>query len=267
MNIKDKFINDGYLIIENLIDKNFNNYLTDELSKIINNKEKISVLNEIYFDKESESSNKVFMIGDLLSASDKFLSLVYYEPLLNLLEIIFNNNEFEFEFLQAIIKHENIGREVKWHRDFNNKAIKYLNSDVIRIIICLDELNNNGEIQILEDSHKISDDVARHKNVKARDLVNLNQSKIKSLKCNKGSVILFNTKLIHCSLENKSNKIRRNLIMEWCNNNNAVISGMRWFYQGLKPKSSDINKIKQNKIIKEITIHNRPVYDNLRLKP
>jgi hypothetical protein len=35
MDIKDKFINEGYLIIENLIDKNFNSFILNNVSSII----------------------------------------------------------------------------------------------------------------------------------------------------------------------------------------------------------------------------------------
>lgn len=249
MKIREKFINQGYLIIEDLIDENLLSFLKNNLTEIINN-EDISDYSEIYFDKDNQDSKKVFMIGDLLAVSDKFLRLVFYEPILNLIKEIFKDNEFEFQFLQAIIKHPNIGRKVNWHRDFNNKVLKYLNSDTIRTIICLDEMNNNGEIQILEQSHQISDDEVLLSKVKAKEIVDDNQEKIKSLVCKEGSIIILSSKLIHCSLENKSDKIRQNLIMEWCSSDNALVSGMRWSYQGFKPLSSNNIKNKQNQLIK-----------------
>ena len=47
---------------------------------------------------------KIYLIGDLLAFSDTFVSLIYYNPLLDLIETLLDTSEFEFHFCQALIK-------------------------------------------------------------------------------------------------------------------------------------------------------------------
>jgi ectoine hydroxylase-related dioxygenase (phytanoyl-CoA dioxygenase family) len=249
MSLKEELNKKGYLILDDVIDSNFLSFLENELTLAFNNKELMNTSNGIYFDGENEDK-KPFMIGDLLSASESFLNLLYYKPLLNKVSEIFEENEFEFQIMQALIKHPEIGRKVNWHRDWGNKVIRYLNSNVIRTLICIDGLNDNGALQILEDSHKTPDEEILTIKVKTKDIVEKQSEKIKTIYCKKGSIVVLDGKLIHSSLENKSENIRRNILIEWSASSNILLSGMRWFYQGLKPMSNDSLKLIQNEYIK-----------------
>lgn len=250
MNLKEELNKNGYLILDDVIDNKFLSFLEEELNSAFNNKELMNTSSGIYFDGENEDK-KTFMIGDLLSTSESFLKLIYYKPLLNKVSEIFEDTEFEFQIMQALIKHPEIGRKVNWHRDWGNKVLSYLNSEVIRTLICIDGLNDNGALQILEDSHKTPDQEVLTSKVKTREIVEMEKEKIKTIYCKKGSIVVLDAKLIHSSLENKSENIRRNILIEWSSSNNILYSGMRWFYQGLKPLSNDKMKIVQNKLIQD----------------
>jgi len=262
-NLRQDFIRDGYLIVESLVPSRTLKILKTEIDNIVANPAKIPshLLNNITFEKDllkrqperseltlNDVGEKIYLIGDLLPFSDTFVSLIYYNPLLDLIETLLDTSEFEFHFCQALIKNPRIGSRVNWHRDFGNGITDRLTSNTCRVMLCLDGMTeDNGATQVIKGSHKISDEEAK----KCKPNKNQDWAKqdIITLSCPPGSAVILSSKIIHGGGPNRSSLPRRNLISEWAGFHNHVIAGYRYFFQGIKPRSKDPKVMQQNSLI------------------
>lgn len=262
--LKKEFDENGFVIVENLLDAATLETLRASLEKITGDVNSVSpqLAGKLFFEREhiknnpqyyegvltaEECGDAVRQIDDLPLFDSTFADLICYPPLLGALEILFESPEFTFTMMIARPKAARVGNGISngnFHRD--TPFEDFTEADTIVSILCLDDMTGeNGGTQFISASHKISDaeaakeiwrDVAKEK---------FSPEEIVTARCPAGSAILFDTKTLHAAGHNRSDVPRRTIQLEWVGENSLPISPARYAYQGLKPRSRQAAFAKQ----------------------
>lgn len=265
--LKRNFDQNGFVIAENLLDATTLENLRAELSKITNSIGSISpeLNGKIFFEREHVKNNlqwyeglitpeecgeSVRQIDDLPLFDSTFADLICYPRLLDVLETLFESSEFSFNMMIARPKAARVGNGISngnFHRDTPFEDLTEANT--IAAILCLDDMmGENGGTQFVRGSHKITDEEARKEIWRDVDKDKFSPEEIVTARCSAGSVIFFETKVLHAAGHNRSPYQRRTIQMEWVGENALPISPLRYAFQGLKPRSKQPAFIKQIKM-------------------
>jgi ectoine hydroxylase len=252
---REAYANDGYVIINDLIDSETLLKLCEAMERITNNPEGIpaNLKDKIFFEREhvknnaqrypdltaEQCGNSVREISDLPLFDSVFARLICYPPLLDVLEALFQSTEFSFYLQIGHPKAARVGNGLlHFHRDCANED--FTSADTITTILCLDEMTvENGPTVFIPKSHKVSDEDAmkpRWRTVEESELIPENMVKAR---CPAGSVIFFSSKIIHGTGHNRSDYSRRTILMGWAGSDVLPTSAARFPYQGLKPRSKN----------------------------
>lgn len=257
-NWKKSYEEDGFVVVENLLDSATLSVLQNSLEQIIENQENLApeLKGKIFLEREhvknnpqwyegvltpEECGNAVRQIDDLALFGDEFACLICCEPLLEVLETLFDSTEYSFNYLVGRPKAARVGNGISngnFHRDTPFEDFTF--SNTIIALLCLDEMTGeNGATAFIRGSHKVSDEEAK-KDV-WRDIAadKLNLEDKAEVRCPAGSGIFFNTKILHAAGHNRSAHPRYTLMFEWVGENVLPTSPVRYAYQGLKPSSKD----------------------------
>jgi hypothetical protein len=193
----NKIKKNGYCIIEN--------YLTDKQCKTIINDINLHIDNDqskIYIDKE-KSDYRIFGANNL---KNEFI-LSFFKDL-KILMIVENYMKLKIEnaytmAAKLLFKKNNLGSGGGWHRDsinLNMKAMVYL----------VDTMENNGPLEILQDSNDFKNQLEDHMLIKKIDfkdtrfkndeitkIVEVKKKRINTIKAKAGTLIIFDGSYIH----------------------------------------------------------------------
>jgi len=164
--------------------------------------------------------------------------LICYEPLLDVLEVLFGSSEFHFHNYKCIIKAPKVSSVFRWHRDL--PYLEHSTPNLITAMLCLDPMTQrNGATVVLPGSHRIP-----HEQVGPGDMEILDQDlpgqfERVSVECPAGSAVLFHVNIIHGGPGNRSDQPRRNAIGIWAGPDTYPTTPARYAYQGLFPRSQD----------------------------
>jgi len=191
--------------------------------------------------RPEECGNSIRQIADIAMFDAVFAQLIWYQPLLDVLEALFESTEFSFTFMIGRPKAARVGNGVRngaFHRDTPDQD--YTSANVIQTFLCLDEMNaDNGPTMLSRGSHKVSDEEAKKSFWVDVDSESLEPKNTVAVCCPAGSGIFFSSKIIHAAGHNRSGCSRRTINIEWAGPDALTTSPARFSYQGLRPRSQD----------------------------
>ena len=187
--------------------------------------------------------NAIRNIMELPLFDGLFAQLIIHEPLLDVLEAVFQSTEFSFYNYKCIIKAARVSSTFRWHRD--SPYVVCTTTNLITAMLCVDEMTEqNGATVVLPGSHRISE--ARisgaDRDIQPEDLPDI---KPVTVTCPAGSAVLFHTHIIHGGGPNRSDGPRRNIIGIWTGPQTLPVGPDRYAYQGLMPRSRDPQRRRQ----------------------
>jgi ectoine hydroxylase-related dioxygenase (phytanoyl-CoA dioxygenase family) len=251
---KANFDRDGYLLIEEVLDGETLGRLREAVEQITRDPEALPPalrnwvqLERDYFNEqpkynrdmdEARIGNAVRNIMEIPRFDPVFLELIRYDPLLDVLEVLFGSGDFHFHNYKCIIKAPKVSSVFRWHRDL--PYLQHSTPNLITALLCLDPMTEkNGATVVLPGSHRIA-----HEEVKDSDVEILDEDlpagfERKMICCPAGSAVLFHVNIIHGGPANRSEMPRRNVIGIWAGPGAYPVTAARYAYQGLYPRSLD----------------------------
>ena len=216
----EQFWSDGYLVVENVVDKNTLNQLQNDFAKWVEESKNHSepygetIDGRPRFDMDLEHTPEKPTLRRVNSPVEESQS--YYDVMASskmtecISDLIGPNVKFHHSKINAKLPGGTTA--VKWHQDFS--FTPHSNDDLITALLMLDDVTpENGPLEVLASSHKgallslwhegkftgaIEDSIAEDCKVKAKICVG-----------SAGSVCLMHTRLLHGSAANLSNHPRK----------------------------------------------------------
>lgn len=229
--LKKDFDENGFIIVQNLLDTKTLENLRAGMEKTTNNvasvaphlagklfPEREHVKNNSQWYKDvvtpEECGDSIRQIEDLPSFDSFFADLICYPRLLDVLENLFESPEFSFTMMLARPKAARVGNGIgnrNFHRD--TPFEDFTEANTIVSILCLDYMaGENGGTQFVRGSHKISDEEARKETWRDVEKAKLSPAEIVTARCPAGSGIFFDTKVLHAAEHNRSPFPRRTIL-------------------------------------------------------
>jgi ectoine hydroxylase-related dioxygenase (phytanoyl-CoA dioxygenase family) len=265
--LKTDFNENGFVIVENLLDTATLENLRSRLENITNDVSSVKpeLSGRLFFEREHVKNNpqyyegimtpedcgdSVRQIDDLPLFDTAFADLILNPYLLDVIEALFENAEFTFNLMIARPKNARVGNGISngnFHRD--TPFEDFTEANTIVSILCLDDMTSeNGGTQFIRASHKISDEEARKPIWRDVDRNEFSPEEIVTAQCPACSGVFFDTKILHAAGHNRSVQPRRTIQIEWVGADLLPISPVRYAFQGLKPRSKQPAFIKQIKM-------------------
>jgi ectoine hydroxylase-related dioxygenase (phytanoyl-CoA dioxygenase family) len=249
---------DGFLIVQGLLDSALVSTLRDGLDKITGGVASLPphLREKIFLERDHVRNNPQWYTG-ILSPEDcggairqvadlglfarTFAELICHPPLLQVLETLFASPEFSFTYMVGRPKAPRVGNGISngnFHRDapFEDTT----STDTVIALLCLDDMAGaNGATSFIRGSHQVSDAEAadpRWREV-AADRLDLRERV--DVRCPAGAGVFFSSKVLHAAGHNRSDHPRRTILSEWAGPGVLPTSPVRYAFQGLRPKSLD----------------------------
>ena len=210
---RNAYFDDGGIIIEKVLDKEWLGKAKESIEVFINNSKKLSQSNEIYdLEKNHTFENpKLRRVSSPCDYSKNLWDLVSQGPIGDIAEDLLGPI---VRFYQSKLNFKNPkgGTEVKWHQD--KPFFPHSNDSVITIGVYLEDCDDaQGPLEIISGSHK--ERVFSHYNnsvwsgdINQNDIQKVDLNKSKVLKGKAGSVTIHNYRTIHGSKPNNSETAR-----------------------------------------------------------
>jgi ectoine hydroxylase-related dioxygenase (phytanoyl-CoA dioxygenase family) len=249
---------DGYVIVEDLLDPALVSRLRDAMDKITGGLEALPprLKEKIFLERDHVRNNPqwytgvlapedcgdaVRQIADLGLFAPTFAALIGHPPLLDVLEALFASPEFSFTYMVGRPKAARVGNGISngnFHRDTPFEDTTSANTVIA--IVCLDDMaGDNGGTSFIRGSHRVSDEEAAHPRWRDVPADRLDLADRVDVQCPAGSGIFFSSKLLHAADHNRSDRPRRTVLSEWAGPGALPTSPIRYTYQGLRPRSKD----------------------------
>lgn len=257
---REQYNRDGYLVVEDCVDPTTLATLRKAVENITRDPENLPrhlrrhiQLEREYFAQQPHYNpdTKVEDIGvavrnimELPIFAPELAELICYEPLLQVLEVIFDSTEFLFHNYKCIIKAPRVSSAFRWHRDL--PYLQHTSPNLITAMLCLDPMTaENGATVVLPGSHNIADeDVTDNDRDIPDDKLPSQYPKVPVI-CPAGSAVLFHVNIIHGGGPNRSDIPRRNIIGIWAGPDNHPITPHRYAYEFMAPRSVNPERQKQ----------------------
>jgi ectoine hydroxylase-related dioxygenase (phytanoyl-CoA dioxygenase family) len=245
---------DGYLVVEDCIDPETLGTLQAKVGRILDDPDSLPDRLRRHIDFErtylggphrvaddprpDEVGNAVRLVMEL-PLFDPFLArFIAYDPLLDVLQVLFDSPEFHFHNYKCVNKAPGRSSKFIWHRDL--PFLYHSTPNLITAMVCLDAMTEeNGATVVLPGSHRIVDE-----NVAVSDQ-DIPESELPAgferrvVTCPAGSAVLFHVNILHGGPANRSQRMRRNVIGIWAGPDTYPTESSRYAYQGLYPRSKD----------------------------
>ncbi|MFW6061013.1 MAG: phytanoyl-CoA dioxygenase family protein [Phycisphaeraceae bacterium] len=258
---KTDYERDGYLVVENLLDESTLATLRGEIEKITADPDALPQhlrkhvqLERDYLSNESQQKynelgadqvgNAVRNIMELPLFSPALGELICYEPLLDVLEALFESPEFHFHNYKCIVKAPKVGSTFRWHRDL--PYLYHTSPNLITAMLCLDPMTEeNGATVVLPGTHRLPTEEVERRDVEIQEQDLPTDAERVTVTCPAGSAVLFHVSIIHGGGPNRSEIPRRNVIGIWAGPDAWPITPNRYAYGELHPRSQDPIRQKQ----------------------
>ncbi|HVF54719.1 MAG TPA: phytanoyl-CoA dioxygenase family protein [Pyrinomonadaceae bacterium] len=251
---------DGYVIVPDLIDPRTLALLRERLDRITRDPSALSpdLRGKLFFERQHVANNpkitditpeecgdSVRQIEDLALFDSAFAELICYPPLLDVLEVLFESDEFGFYLLQARPKAARFGNGImNFHRDTPSE--QFTSADTATALLFLDEVTpKNGPTVLARGSQRVSDEEAGRKCWLDVAEEELNSESLVEALCPAGAGLFFSSKIIHAARHNRSARPRRTILSGWAGPGVLPTSAARLPYQGLRPRSKTAAREKQ----------------------
>jgi ectoine hydroxylase-related dioxygenase (phytanoyl-CoA dioxygenase family) len=216
----------GYIIIEDFLNKKELNFLLTVLDKLVEEKarnldqdaggfnlEKVKTTEEVNnFKGPIVAPGLLRKIQEITDYSPEFKEFVESDKMLNLVEDLVGPRLF-YHSSKLMFKPAHHGQSKPWHQDY-----AYWASTAPEQVTCWMALDDatieNGCMQLIPGSHKWG--LMKHIREELQiDLKNIPQEKVKIAPMKAGSILAFHVLTLHHSGPNNSDKSRRALIADY----------------------------------------------------
>jgi ectoine hydroxylase-related dioxygenase (phytanoyl-CoA dioxygenase family) len=258
---------DGFLIVQHLLDSALVSTLRDGLDKITGEHASLPprLQEKIFLEREHVRNNPqwytgtlapedcggaVRQVADLALFAPAFAELICHPPLLDVLETLFASPEFSFTYMVGRPKAARVGNGISngnFHRDtpFEDTTA----TDTVIALLCLDDMaGDNGRTSFIRGSHQVSDAEAADPRWREVAADSLDLGERVDIRCPAGAGIFFSSKVLHAAGHNRSDRPRRTILSEWGGPGVLPTSAARYAYQGLRPRSRDSLYQKQTRM-------------------
>jgi hypothetical protein len=156
----------------------------------------------------------IFIIGDPIRFSPIFRELVENPIVRQAAVALLDSEDLKVHFINVTIKHPRFGRSIGWHRDYPNTAYCTDGADFLRIMLCLDGMDEaSGATSFVPSSQQILDsDATREKALSMWPQPS--EEKIHVLTCMPGQMVAIHPKVLHGGKMNISERSRRNIVLQ-----------------------------------------------------
>jgi phytanoyl-CoA hydroxylase len=156
----------------------------------------------------------IFILGDPPAFHPRFAAAIVDPAVVDLARQLLGTQDIRYHFSNVTMKRERVGSGISWHRDYPNSYMCPAASSFVRLMICLDGMDEtNGATQFVVGSHQLSD--AGAKVGVSRDAGEHPEAVIETAICPPGSVVAIHPKVVHGGPPNSSSRPRRNLVIQW----------------------------------------------------
>jgi len=226
----NEYNENGYLIVENVVNKIFLNELnsaTDKMLKyatLINNSDEQFDLG----DNHTSSKPSVRRIKQPQKHSDVFKKLLFYPSIIQKVISLLGKN-FRLHNGKMNLKSPSAGDLVDWHQDW--AFYPHSNDDVLAVGIMLDDMTlDNGTVLFVPGSHK-GEVYDHHHNGYFAGAIdtkksNIDLSNVKEITGKAGTITIHHARLLHASKPNTSKTNRRFLLWEFAANDAWPLMGI-----------------------------------------
>ena len=251
-----KYEKDGYIIIDNVIDKFFLNKIKLATDKIVEKASLINKSNDQYDLADNHSKNKpsIRRIKQPQNFDNTFKELLFYPSVIDKVTSLLGNN-FRLHNGKMNMKSPSAGDLVDWHQDW--AFYPHSNDDVLAVGIMLDDMTlENGSVLFVPGSHK-GQVYNHHHNGYFAGAIDIKKNSIDLSKTvevtgKAGSITIHHARLLHASKPNNSNSMRRFLLWEFAAND-------AWPLMGIDDYNNFNKKIISGEIINTPRLSNVPV--------
>ncbi len=251
-----KYEKDGYIIIDNVIDKFFLNKIKLATDKIVEKASLINKSNDQYDLADNHSKNKpsIRRIKQPQNFDNTFKELLFYPSVIDKVTSLLGNN-FRLHNGKMNMKSPSAGDLVDWHQDWS--FYPHSNDDVLAVGIMLDDMTlENGSVLFVPGSHK-GQVYNHHHNGYFAGAIDIKKNSIDLSKTvevtgKAGSITIHHARLLHASKPNNSNSMRRFLLWEFAAND-------AWPLMGIDDYNNFNKKIISGEIINTPRLSNVPV--------
>jgi len=252
------YARDGYLVVKDLVDPETLGKLRAELDKLAVDPDSLppSLHHHIQFERDyvksqpqyndksvADVGNAMRNIMELPRFGRVFSDFIVYNPLLDVLEAVFESPEFHFHNYKCIIKAPKISSQFRWHRDL--PYLEHSTHNLITAMICVDPMTEtNGATVVLPGSHRVGCETVKPGDMEMQEKDLPDMPRV-SVTCPAGSAVLFHVNIVHGGPANRSDIPRRNVIGIWAGPDTYPVTQNRYVYQGLFPRTQDPAKKRQ----------------------
>ncbi|MDB3955457.1 phytanoyl-CoA dioxygenase family protein [Alphaproteobacteria bacterium] len=251
-----KYNEDGFVIIDNVIDEDFLNKVKLATTKIVEKASLINNSNDQYdlADNHSRSKISVRRIKQPHSFDNTFKDLLYYPSVIQKVKSLLGPN-FRLHNGKINLKSPSAGDLVDWHQDW--AFYPHSNDDVLAVGIMLDDMTSeNGSVLFIPGSHKGKIYNHHHNGYFAGAIDiekdNIDLSDAFEVTGKAGSITIHHARLLHASKPNNSNNMRRFLLWEFA-------ASDAWPLMGINDYNDFNKKIISGKTINTPRLSNVPV--------
>ena len=251
-----KYEKDGYIIIDNVIDKVILDKIKLATDKIVEKSSLINKSNDQYDLADNHSKNKpsIRRIKQPQNFDNTFKELLFYPSVIDKVTSLLGNN-FRLHNGKMNMKSPSAGDLVDWHQDW--AFYPHSNDDVLAVGIMLDDMTlENGSVLFVPGSHK-GQVYNHHHNGYFAGAIDIKKNSIDLSKTvevtgKAGSITIHHARLLHASKPNNSNSMRRFLLWEFAAND-------AWPLMGINNYDDFNKKIISGNIINTPRLSNVPV--------
>jgi ectoine hydroxylase-related dioxygenase (phytanoyl-CoA dioxygenase family) len=251
-----KYNEDGYIIIDNVIDEDFLDKVKSATRRIVDKACLIDESNDQYDLAENHSKNipNVRRIKQPQNFDNTFKELLFYPKVIDKVISLLGKN-FRLHNGKMNLKSPSAGDLVDWHQDW--AFYPHSNDDVLAVGIMLDDMTlENGTVLFIPGSHKGKVYNHHYKGYFAGAIDiekdNIDTSKAVEVTGRAGSITIHHARLLHASKPNNSSTMRRFLLWEFAAND-------AWPLMGIDNYDDFNKKIISGDIINTPRLSNVPV--------
>ncbi|MDA7416602.1 phytanoyl-CoA dioxygenase family protein [Xenophilus arseniciresistens] len=164
-----------------------------------------------------EVGDALFIIGEPETFDPIFLRLLSWPPLVQASRQALGRDAVVAHFMNVTFKHPRFGRSIGWHRDFPNTYICTQGSDFMRLMLCLDGMDEEtGATAFVPGSHRVTDEAAREakRQEDVRGSAVPPTEGVRTLACRPGDLVLIHPKVRHGGGMNTGARPRRNVVLQ-----------------------------------------------------
>ena len=246
----------GYIIIKNVINKNFLSELNIATDEMLKHAELIKNSNE-QFDlgvNHTSSNISVRRIKQPQKYNEVFKKLLFYPSVIQKVTSLLGDN-FRLHNGKMNLKSPSAGDLVDWHQDW--AFYPHSNDDVLAVGIMLDDMTlDNGTVLFVPESHKGEVYDHHHNGYFAgaidTEKSNIDLSNVKEIIGKAGTITIHHARLLHASKPNISQTNRRFLLWEFAAND-------AWPLMGVNNYEEFNNKIVSGSIVNTPRLTQVPV--------